>query len=63
MRSPIPSFAKAASSVKHDRRIVRRCTRSDIAEINKVMEPKLCQNQRERVASMSAAVHCVVGGK
>ena len=56
-------FAKRASSVKHSGKVVRTITRSEIAELNKAMEPKIRQNERERTASMHAAARCIVGGK
>ena len=33
-------FAKRASSVKHSGKVVRTITRSEIAELNKAIEPK-----------------------
>lgn len=56
-------FAKRASSVKHSGKVVRTITRSEIAELNKAIEPKIRQNERERTASMPAAARCIVGGK
>lgn len=56
-------FAKRASSVKHSGKVVRTITRSEIAELNKAIEPKIRQNERERTASMNAAARCIVGGK
>lgn len=56
-------FAKRASSVKHSGKVVRTITRSEIAELNKAIEPKIRQNERERAASMHAAARCIVGGK
>lgn len=56
-------FAKRASSVKHSGNVVRTITRSEIAELNKAIEPKIRQNERERTASMHAAARCIVGGK
>ena len=56
-------FAKRASSVKHCGKVVRTITRSEIAELNKAIEPKIRQNERERTASMHAAARCIVGGK
>ena len=56
-------FAKRASSVKHSGKVVRTITRSEIAELNKAIEPKIRQNERERTASMHAADRCIVGGK
>lgn len=56
-------FAKRASSVKHSGKVVRTITRSEIAELNKAIEPKIRQNKRERTASMHAAARCIVGGK
>lgn len=56
-------FAKRASSVKHSGKVVRTITRSEIAELNKAIEPKIRQNERERTASMYAAARCIVGGK
>jgi len=56
-------FAKRASSVKHSGKVVRTITRSEIAELNKAIEPKIRQNERERTASMHAAARCIVGGK
>ena len=56
-------FAKSASSVKHSGKVVRTITRSEIAELNKAIEPKIRQNERERTASMHAAARCIVGGK
>lgn len=59
----VHSFARKASSVKHDRKVVRTVTRSDVAALNKTIEPKIRQNERERTASMHAAARCIVGGK
>ena len=56
-------FAKRASSVKHSGKVVRTITRSEIAELNKAIEPKIRQNERERTASMHAAARWIVGGK
>ena len=56
-------FAKRASSVKHSGKVVLTITRSEIAELNKAIEPKIRQNERERTASMHAAARCIVGGK
>ena len=56
-------FVKRASSVKHSGKVVRTITRSEIAELNKAIEPKIRQNERERTASMHAAARCIVGGK
>ena len=56
-------FANRASSVKHSGKVVRTITRSEIAELNKAIEPKIRQNERERTASMHAAARCIVGGK
>ena len=56
-------FAKRASSVKHSGKVVRTITRCEIAELNKAIEPKIRQNERERTASMHAAARCIVGGK
>ena len=56
-------FAKRASSVKHSGKVVRTITRSEIAELNMAIEPKIRQNERERTASMHAAARCIVGGK
>ena len=56
-------FAKRASSVKHSGKVVRTITRSEIAELNKAIEPKIRQNERERTASMHAAARGIVGGK
>ena len=56
-------FAKRASSVIHSGKVVRTITRSEIAELNKAIEPKIRQNEGERTASMHAAARCIVGGK
>lgn len=63
MNSKVLSFAKKASSKPHEKHVVRKVTRSDIAELNKMIEPKIRQNERERTASMHAAARCTVGGK
>ncbi|MCM1136415.1 MAG: hypothetical protein NC400_12675 [Clostridium sp.] len=59
----VHSFAKKASSVKHVKKVVRTVTRSDVVALNKMIEPKIRQNERERTASMHAAARCIVGGK
>ena len=59
----VNSFAKRASSVKHIGEPVCVIKRSDIAEINQAIEPKIRQNKRERTASMCAAARCIVGGR
>lgn len=56
-------FAKSTSSAKHTGNIVCNVTRRDIIEINKMIEPKIRQNEMERTASMDAASRCIVGGK
>lgn len=59
----VRSFSRKASSVKHNKKIVRTITYDDIVKLNKTIESKIHQNKRERLASMHAAAHCVVGGK
>ena len=59
----VRSFSKKASSVKHNKKIVRTVTRDDIVKLNNTIEPKIRQNERERSASMHAAARCIVGGK
>lgn len=56
----VSSFAKRASSVEHSGEIICAIKRSEIAEMNQAIEPKIKQNKRERTASMSAAARCVV---
>ena len=63
LRKRVHSFAKKASSVEHSNEVVHAVTRSEIAELNKVIEPKIRQNESERTASMNAAARCIVGGK
>lgn len=63
INSKVHSFAKKPSSVKHNKTVVRRVTRSEIVALNKTIEPKIRQNERERSASMHAAARCIVGGK
>lgn len=63
MEMRVHSFAKRASSVQHRKKIVRTITRSDVVTLNKVIEPKIRQNERERTASMHAAARCIVGGR
>ena len=63
MGSKVLSFGKKASSKSHQKHVVRTVTRSEIAELNKTIEPKIRQNERERTASMHAAARCTVGGK
>lgn len=63
MEMRVRSFAKNASSVKHNGKVVRTVTRSEIVSLNKTIEPKIRQNERERTASMHAAARCIVGGK
>ena len=60
--SKVHSFAKKPSSVKHNKTVVRRVTRSEIVALNKTIEPKIRQNERERSASMHAAARCIVDG-
>lgn len=59
----VRSFSRKASSVKHNKKIVRTITYDDIVKLNKTIEPKIRQNERERSASMHAAARCIVGGK
>lgn len=59
----VRAFAKRTSSVKHSGKVVREVARSEIVILNKAIEPKIRQNERERIASMNAAARCVVGGK
>lgn len=54
-------FAKRASSVKHSGKVVRTITRSEIAELNKAIEPKIRQNERERTARRMQRLGCIVG--
>lgn len=56
-------FARRASSVRHSDKVVRTISRTEIAKMNRGIELKIRQNERERTASMSAAARCVVGGK
>ena len=57
----VHSFVKKSSSVEPGERVVRKITRSDVAALNKTIEPKIRQNERERAASMHAAAKCIVG--
>ena len=50
-----------SSSVEHGERVVCKITRSDVAALNKTIELKIRQNERERAASMHAAAKCIVG--
>lgn len=59
----VRSFAKKSSSVEHGERVVCKITRSDVVALNKTIEPKIRQNERERTASMHAAAKCIVGGR
>ena len=59
----VKAFAKKASTVEHSGEIAYIVTRSDIVELNKSIESKIRQNERERTASMHAASRCIVGGK
>lgn len=63
IETKVRAFAKRASSVQHNRKVARVVTRSDIVALNKTIEPKIRQNERERTASMHAAARCIVGGK
>lgn len=63
MEKKVQAFAKKASSVKHNGKVIRVVTRSDVVALNKTIEPKIRQNERERNASMHAAARCIVGGK
>ncbi len=63
IESRVRSFSKKASSVKHSGKVIRTVTRKDVVALNKTIEPKIRQNERERSASMHAAARCIVGGK
>lgn len=58
----VHAFSKKPSSVKHKGTVVRTVARKDVVELNKTIEPKIRQNERERSASMHAAARCIVGG-
>lgn len=36
---------------------------SDVVVLDRIIEPKIRQNERERTASAEAAARCIVGGK
>lgn len=36
---------------------------SDVVVLDRIIEPKIRQNERERAASAEAAARCIVGGK
>lgn len=60
----IHSFVKRALSVQHRKKIVRTVTRSDVVALNKVIEPKYARmKENVLLASMHAAVCCIVGGR
>lgn len=59
----VASLSRPASSVKSKKKVVRTITRADAVSVNRSIEPKIRQNERERTASMSAAAKCIVGGK
>lgn len=63
MDKRVQMFAKKASAVKHSGEVVKTVTRDEIVILNKTIEPKIRQNERERTASMHAAARCIVGGK
>lgn len=44
----VRSFCKSSSSVIHNETIISKITRSDIVELNKVIEPKINQNKIEK---------------
>lgn len=56
-------FAKSTSKTPHAGKVICKFTRRDIIDINKMIEPKIRQNEMERTASMDAASRCIVGGK
>lgn len=62
-KNRVCSFAKSPTSVKHHREIVQRIDRSKISKLNKALEAQLRQNKEERIASMCAAAHYIVGEK
>lgn len=59
----IMRFARKASSVEHQVEIAYVVNGSEIMELNRLIEPKIRQNEIERAASMDAASRCVVGNK
>lgn len=36
---------------------------NDVVVLDRIIEPKIRQNERERAASVEAAARCIVGGK
>lgn len=63
LKKKVHLFAKKASSIERSREVVHVVSRSEIAELNKTIEPKIRQNESERTASMNAAARCIVGRK
>ena len=47
----LKEFSRPASSANHEKKIVRTITRAEFAELNRVINPKIEQNKRERLSS------------
>lgn len=56
-------FARKVSSAEHNIEIAYVVTGSELMELNRLIEPKIRQNEIERNASMDAASRYVVGNK
>lgn len=60
MSDRLKQCSRPASSVKHSHKIAYVVSRSELAELNKRIEPLLKQNQRERDASYEEARNKIV---
>ena len=61
--SRVSHLSRKASSVLHTGKIAYEIPKSCSIDLKKSIEPKIRQNRRERIASMDAASHYIVGEK
>ena len=53
----VSNLSVPASSVKHDKKVVRTITGADAESVNRSIDPKIRQNKMERIASMNDAIY------
>ena len=59
----VSHLSRKASSVSHTGKIAYEIPKICSIELKKSIEPKIRQNRRERIASIDAAAHYIVGEK
>lgn len=62
IQSQVMTFAKRMPN-QYNYRALRGIQPSDVIAVDRSIEPKIRQNERERAASVEAAARCIVGGK